>query len=457
MKIIILGAGHVGNALAQTLVNENHDITVVDDNADQLEQISSNLDVRTVLGHSSYPKTLAAAGADECDMLIAVTSSDEVNMVACQVAYSLFHVPKKIARIKADEYMLYNDLFDPNHMPIDVFISPEELMAARISKLIEYPGTLQVLNFCSEKITMLAIKCLYNSQIISKKISELNPDITKVSNRVVAIFRSNRAIQLDSDTSIEIGDEIFLIAAHKDIKKLLKDINPDTEKYNNIIINGGNRTGYLLSKLLENNYQVKLIEKDLERCKHLAEILKKTTILHGEGSDTNLLNNESISDTDVFCAVTSDDESNIMACLQAKRLGVNPVIATISRRAYVDLIQDGPINIAISPQQVTVGSILAQVRRGDILTVHSLRRGIAEAIEVVAHGDEKTSKVVGKKLREIKLPAASNIAAIMRAGKVILPNSDTEIQSEDRIVIFVSQKQHISQIEKLVKVKATFF
>lgn len=457
MKIIILGAGQVGEALATTLLKENHDITLVDTDSDRLEQINARLDLSTLAGHASYPNTLQAAGAADCDMLIAVTGSDEANMIACQVGYSLFEIPKKIARIRSPQYLINQQLFDAEHLPIDVAISPEQLVATRIAGLINYPGTLQVIDFCESNIKMIAIKCLYNSPLVSIKLNEISGKITKIDTRAVAIFRSDQAVPLDGETTIEIGDEIFFIAAKKNITKLLNDIQPDSVEYKNIMIVGGGGIGTTLAKQLEGNYNIKLIEKNLHRCEYLADHLKKTTVLHGEGNDTDLLENENINKTDVLCAVTGDDESNIMSCLQAKRLGVNPVIANISRAAYVDLIQGGPINIAISPQQITVGSILTQIRRGDIIAVHSLRRGVAEAIEIVAHGDKKTSQVVGKALQDIKLPTATTIGAIMRDGKVIIPSNDSVIATEDHLIIFVSNKQHVSQVEKLFRVKATFF
>lgn len=455
MKIVILGAGQVGATLAENLANENHDVTVVDQDEDALGDLQDRLDIRTVSGRASYPGVLRQAGVDSADMLIAVTDNDEVNMIACQVSYSLFNTPRKIARVRSQHYFIRKELFGNENLPIDVFISPEQIVTDYIKELIDHPGTLQVLNFAEGRVKLVAAKPFYGGDLVGKQLKEIR-DIVKVETRVAAIFREERSIPLDGATVIEAGDEVFFIAASDDIRTIMAALGRSYRPYKRIIIAGGGNIGSSLSHHLEDDYQVKIIDHNRQNCERLAKKLKDTIVICGEATDKDLLFNENIENTDVFCAITSDDEANIMASLQAKKLGARQVMALITRPAYVDLIEGGPINIAISPQQATISSILTHVRRGDVAAVHSLRRGAAEAIEAVAHGDEKTSKVVGRTLSEIKLPKMTTIGAIVRAGEVVIPHHDTVIKSGDHMILFVSDKKHIRDVERMFAVRVTY-
>ena len=457
MKIIILGAGQVGGSLAENLVAENHEITLVDINEERLDELQNRLDLRTVLGRCSYPDILRQAGADDADMIIAVTDSDEANMVACQVAYSLFRTPTKIARIRSQHYFIRKELFGKENLPIDVFISPEKLVTYYVQQLIMHPGALQVLDFAEGKVKLVAVKPYYGGPLLGKTLGMLREHLPEIEFRVAAIFRGGRSIPLEGSTVIEIGDEVFFVTASENAHAIMAALRRVEEPYKRIVIAGGGNIGSRLAEVLENDHQVKLIDHNRQRCVFLSESLKNTTVLCGDCCDRELLINENIEHVDVFVAVTNDDEDNIIACLQAKRCGVKQVMALITRTAYVDLIEGGPINIAISPQQATVGSILTRVRRGDVVNVHPLRRGAAEAIEAIAHGDKKTSKVVGRTLKEIKLPKGTTIGAIVRKGEVIIPHHDTAIQSEDHIVLFVANKRHIRDVERLFQVGAGFF
>ncbi len=457
MKIIILGAGQVGGSLAESLSLEKHDVTLVDISESRLQELQEKLDLRTVLGRCSYPDVLRQAGADEADMIIAVTDNDEANMVACQVAYSLFNTPMKIARIRSQHYLIRKELFDKDHLPIDLFISPEQLVTHYVQELLEHPGALQVIDFAESKIKLLAVKPFYGAPLVGKTLAQLPQYIPDMPMRVVAIFRNDHSIELSGETSIEIGDEVFFIAATEHVNPIMSALRRAEEPYKRIMIAGGGNIGSCLAEVLENEYQVKLVELDRKRCEILSENLKNTTVLCGEGSDKNLLLSENIEHIDVFCAVTNDDEANIMACLQAKRLGVKQVMALITRTAYVDLIEGGSINIAISPQQTTIGFILTQIRRGDAVSVHSLRRGAAEAIELIAHGDAKSSKVVGRALGKIKLPKGATIGAIVRQGEAMIAENDLIVETEDHVILFVSDKRTIGEVEKLFQVKSTFF
>lgn len=457
MKIIILGAGQVGGSLAEILASEHHDITLVDIDDRRLNEFQDRLDIRTVMGHACYPQVLSNAGADSADMIIAVTSEDEVNMVACQVAYTLFNTPTKIARIRSSQYFNEKELFGKESFPIDVFISPEKLVTQYMQQLIAHPGALQVLDFANGKVKLVAVKPYYGGPLLGKSIKMLRDYLPGVETRVAAIFRNNKSIPLDGATEIEIGDEVFFITASENTHVIMAALRRAEEPYKRVMVAGGGNIGKQLGAALEHDYDVKLIDWSHERCQQIANDLSRTTVLCGDACDKQLLINENIEDVDVFCAVTSDDENNIISCMQAKRLGAKQVMALITRPAYVDLIEGGPINIAISPQQATVGSILTHIRRGDVANVHSLRRGAAEAIEAVAHGDYKHSKVVGRNLKQIKLPKGTTIGAIVRGDEVIVPHSETVIESEDHIIMFVSEKRFIHDVERLFQVSPGFF
>lgn len=456
MKIVILGAGQVGSTLAETLANENHSVTVVDFREDLLNGLQDRLDIKTVTGRASYPGVLRAAGAESADMLIAVTDNDEVNMVACQVAYSLFQTPMKIARVRSQHYFIRKDLFGDANLPIDVFISPEQLVTSSIKELIDHPGALQVLSFADGKVKLVGVKPFYGGPLVGKTLSKISEHVSGVETRVAAIFRNDRSIPLNGSTVIEVGDEVFFITATENIRMIIAALGRSYRPYENIMIAGGGNIGGTLARKLEMDYNVKILDNNLDACEELARRLKSATVLNADATDKDLLFNENIENTDVFCALTNDDEANIIASMQAKRLGARQVMALITRPAYVDLIEGEAINIAISPQLATISSILAHIRRGDVVAVHSLRRGAAEAIEAVAHGDRKTSKVVGKTLAEIDLPQGTTIGAIVRAGEVIIPHHDTAIETDDHVILFLSDKKYISAVEKMFSVKVTY-
>ena len=456
MKILILGAGQVGSSLAENLAHEANDITVIDKNEDTLHQLQDRLDIRTVNGHASHPDILRAAGAEDADMLVAVTDSDETNMVACQVAYSVFHTPTKIARIRAVEYLSQPNLFSTTALPIDFLISPEQLITDYIKRLIEHPGALQVLDFADGQVQLVGVKAYYGGPLVGHELRTLRDHMPKVDTRVAAIYRRNRAILPEGHTVIEADDEVFFIAATKDIRAVMGELRRLDKPYKRIMIVGGGNIGKRVAQALESKYQVKILEHDQERTRVLSNELKKTIVLHGDAADQDLLLEENIEKTDVFCALTNDDEANILSSMLAKRRGARKVMTLINRAAYVDLIQSGDIDIAISPQQATIGSLLTHIRRGDVVKVHSLRRGAAEAIEAIAHGDATTSKVVGRKIEELKLPQDTTIGAIVRGDEVIIAHHDTVIESEDHVILFLVDKARVSEVERLFQVGITF-
>ena len=461
MKIIILGAGQVGGSLAESLASERNDIVLVDSNEKTLRELRDRLDIGIVVGHASHPDILLNAGIEDADILVAVTNNDETNMAACQIAHSLFRVPTKIARVRAASYLQYPQLFDPQAIPIDVLISPEQLVSEYIARLMEHPGALQVLDFADGRVQLVAVRAIQGGPLVGHQLRYLRQHMPKVDTRVAAIYRRNSPIIPQGDTVIEAGDEVFFIAARADIRAVMSELRRLEQGYKRITIAGGGNIGLRLAHKLENRYSVKIIERSHERCLFLSEELSNAIVLHGSASDQDLLLEENIEDTDVFLALTNDDEANIMSSLLAKRLGARKVMTLINNPAYVDLVQGGEIDIAISPQQNTIGSLLTHVRRGDMVNVHSLRRGAAEAIEVIAHGDNRTSKVVGRKIEDIDLPEGAAIGAIVRetdsGSEVLIAHDDVIVETNDHVIVFLVDRRHTRHVEQLFQVGFGFF
>lgn len=460
MKIVIVGAGQVGATLAENLAREYNDITIIDINAATLQALQDRLDIRTVVGTGCHPDVLVSAGIEDADMIVAVTSSDELNIIACQVAYSLFHTPTKIARVRANNYTNpnYKDkLFNDKNMPVDVMITPEQVVTDYICRLIEQPGALQVLDFADGVIQLVAMRAVEGGPLVGQELRTLKEHMPNIDARVAAIYRKDRALFPEGDTVIEDGDEVFFIAAKKNIRKVMSELRRVEKPYHRLVIAGGGNIGFRLTKALEEDYNIKIIEYSTERAKFLAEKLNRAVVLRGSATDQELLLDENIDKTDVFLALTNDDETNIMASLLAKRLGAKKVMTLINNPVYADLMQGGEIDVAISPQQATTSSLLAHVRRADTELVHSLRRGAAEALEIIVHGDEKSSKVVGRAIEDIKSPPGATLAALVRNGEVIIAHHDTVIESEDHVIVFVVDKENTKAVEKLFSVSFSFF
>jgi trk system potassium uptake protein TrkA len=456
MKIIILGAGQVGTSVAEILAGEANDITVVDTNTALLQDLQDRLDLRTVYGHASHPHTLARAGAEDADMVLAFTNSDETNMVACQIAYTLFRTPTKIARIRSQEYSSRPEIFAQDAVPVDVLISPEQLVTEYIERLIEHPGALQVLDFANGLVSLVGVKAYYGGQLVGHELSTLRQHMPGVETRVAAIYRKGGALLPEGDTVIEADDEVFFIAAKQHIRTVMGELRKLERPIKSVMLAGGGNIGKRLAESLERHYQVKIIERSEERARQISEELDKTIVLRGDAADGELLLDENIENTDVFCALTNEDEANILSAMLAKRLGARRVMALINRLSYVDLVESGSIDIAISPQQATISGLLTHVRRGDVVVAHSLRRGGAEAIEAVAHGDMRSSKVVGRRIEQLKLPAGTTISAIVRGDQVVIAHHDTVIEPEDHVIMFLTDKNKVSEVERLFQVGVTF-
>lgn len=457
MKIIILGAGQVGGSLAEHLAIEENDITLVDTQGERLRELQNRLDVRVIQGVASYPSVLRKAGCEDADMLVAVTNSDEVNMVACQIARSLFNTPTKIARVRASHYLMHQSLFNNKQgFSIDVLISPEQVITSQIRRLIENPGSLQVLDFAQGLVQLVTAKVAAGSKLADQPLARIK-ELSGVDTRVAAIYRNNKALAPTGDTLIRANDEIFFLVARKDVRKVMGTLRNIDRSYQRIIIAGGGNIGERLAESLQNEYQVKVIEQNPARCKELAEQLERCIVLNGSATDKNLLAEEGIDDIDVFCAITNDDEVNIMSSMLAKNLGASKVMTLINNYAYIDLLQEGHIDIAFSPQLATIGSLLTHVRRGQVKNVHSLRWGAAEAIEAVVLGDEKTSRLVGRTLDKIQLPEGVTLGALVRDKEVFMAHDDLVVASGDQVIMFLSDIRQIRAVERLLSVGIHFF
>ncbi len=457
MKILILGAGQVGSSAAYHLSREEaNEVTVVDQRPEVLRELQDRLDIRTVVGHAAHPDVLDRAGANDADIVVALTDADETNMVACQVAYTLFHTPTKIARIRSAEYMSSKGLFTQDAIPVDVRISPEQLVCEYVEQLIFYPGASQVLDFADGRVRLVGVKADRDGLLVGQRIATLKEHIPNTEGRIAAIYRQGKAMLPKGDTVIQEDDEVFFIADRKDIRVFMSEIRRLEDPVRRVVIAGGGNIGVRLALALEQTNQVKIIERDPERARYISEQLNKAIVLVGDAADEELLIEENIDNVDVFCAITNSEEANILSAMLAKRLGSHKVMALINRASYVDLVEAGSIDIAISPQQVTIGSLLAHVRRGDVVKVYSLRRGAAEAIEAIAHGDERDSKVVGRKIEDINLPKGAAIVCLVREGQVIIAHHDTVVESDDHVILFLTDRRKIENLEKLFQVGVSF-
>lgn len=474
MRIIILGAGQVGGSVAEALVSEDNDITIVDQDRERLGQLADRLDVRTLTGNAAYPSVLRDAGIEDADMLVAVTQSDQTNLVACKIARNLFHVPTRIARLRSPEF-LDDELMSDENFAVDYAICPEQDITEYIVKLVQFPEALQVLEFADGLVTLVGVRAQPGGLLVGKPIQAMREHLPPgMDARIAAIFREHRPVDPDGSTVIEPGDEVFVLAATEHIRPALQELRRMLEPVRRVMIAGGGNIGMRLAATLEKDYDVKLIELDRERAEFVASRLEGTLVLLGESTDENLLEQENIDEVDIFLAVTNDDEDNIMAASLAKRLGCKRGLALINRRAYADMVQGGSVDIGVSPAQVSIGALLTHVRRGDVVRVHSLRRGAAEALELIVHGDKNTSKVIGRRIEELPKIKGAHIGAIVRgsrddeaygtegdsagegSARVVIPHHDTVIEAGDHVVVFCMRKREVIQVERLFQVSASF-
>lgn len=450
MKIIILGAGQVGTTAAQQLAREQaNDVTVVDTRDDVLRDLQDRLDIRTVSGNAAHPAVLEAAGGSGADLVVALTNSDEVNMIACQIAWTLFRTPTKIARIRSGDYHRRPELFGDNAIPVDLAISPEQLVTEYVERLIRYPGALQVLNFADGRVRLVGMRAVKGGKLVGHQLRELKAHIPDREVRVAAIYRGGRSIKPEGDTIIEEHDEVFFVAARADMRPMMQELSTVEATAKRVVIAGAGNIGFRLAHALEERVQVKLIERDVERARRAAERLRSTLVLTGDAADEELLLEENIDDADVFIAVTNAEEANILSAMLAKKLGARRVMALINKPSYSELMEGGKIDIAISPQTITIGALLEHVRRGDVVRVHSLRRGAAEAMEAIVHADTRDSTIAGRRIEDIDLPEGTTIGAIVRGEQVLMAHHDTVIEAEDHVILFLTDRRHVEEVGRL--------
>ena len=463
MKIIILGAGRVGESVAESLVSERNDITVIDYDAERLRDLEERLDLRGVLGNGAQPSVLKAAGIEDADMVIACSPSDETNLVVCKVAHDLFGTPKTIARLRSKEFQDNPDLLSRAGFAVDHVICPEESVMNYIHQLIQYPEALQVLHFSQGRASMVVVRAVAGSALVGQALSEFKSAFPAAEMQVVAIYRNGYEVPNEAETRIRADDEVFVLAEKDKIRSVLFALHKQDRPVQRVMIAGGGRVGLRLARsLAAGRYEVKIIERNKKRCDYLAEQLPADMlVLQGDVADADLLEEENVGEMDLFLSLTNDDEDNILSAMLAKRMGAKRVMALINRRAYAEMMEGSTIDIAISPAQTIIGELLAHLRRGDVAAVHSLRRGAAEVLEGVARGDVKTSKLVGRKLREIKLPKGTSVGAIVRGegreSTVLMPSSDMLIEADDHVIVFMPNKRSVRDVEKLFQVSATFF
>lgn len=452
MKILILGAGQVGSTAAYHLAREEaNEVTIVDTNPGTLRELQDRLDVRTVLGHAASPSVLERAGGAEADMVIALTSSDEINMIACQVAYTLFGTRTKVARVRSNEYMSTRGLFGPDRVPVDFCISPEQLVTRHIEQLIRYPGAFQVLDFADGKVRLVGARADRDGPLVGQEIRTLRDHIPGIETRIAAIYRDGQAITPEGSTRILENDEVFFIADRQDIRAVMREMRRLEDPVRKVFIAGGGNIGFRLAQALENTNQVKVIERSRDRARAVSERLGKAIVLTGDAADEELLLEENIDGSDVFVSLTNAEEVNILSAMLAKRLGCKKVMALINRPSYAALVEGPRIDIGISPPQITIGALLAFVRQAGMVRVHTLRRGRAEAIEAIARANRGDTRVVGRKVEDIPLPRGATINVIVRGDEVLQAHHDTVVQAEDHLILFVADRRQIQKVERLFR------
>lgn len=445
MKIIIVGAGQVGSSLSINLVKEGNDVTLIDKSADLLENIAEKVDLQTIHGNGAHPRILEAAGANKADMIVAVSKSDETNMIACQVAYTVFGVDKKIARIRDLEYLNYENLFADESTPIDFTISPDLIASSYIKKLIKYQGTRQVFNFSNDN------DCFINI-VFKEKNNEENSimyfqeSCEKFNAKICAFIRKDKLYSIEDGDIIENNDELLLICKEENIEDVMKLFGRNKNN-KRIMIAGGGNIGRHLSENISEDYQVKVIESNEERAEFLSEIIDDVTIINADSSNEDILLEENIEHMDVFCALTNDDEANILSAMLAKKLGSKTVISIINKISYSDLVENQEIDITVSPEDLTMGALLTHIRKGSIVKAHSLMRGNLELLEIEL-GDKEDSKIIGKNIEQINISENVIICCIIRDESFIFDILNLLLEKNDRLVCLVNKKD-VKQIEEL--------
>ncbi|MFC3074144.1 Trk system potassium transporter TrkA [Shinella pollutisoli] len=458
MKVIICGAGRVGYGIAERLAEEGNDVSVIDTQPSLVAAITETLDVRGHVGHGAHPDVLAKAGADQADMIIAVTLFDEINMVACQVAHSLFNVPTKIARIRAQNYLApeYSDLFSRENIPIDVAISPEVEVGKMVLRRISFPGATDVVRFAEDRIVMVAIECLEDCPVVEtplKQLSELFPDLNAT---VTGIVSNGRLFVPRSADQLHAGDLAYVVCDRDHVRRTLSLFGHEEQEAARIVIAGGGNIGYFVARTIE-EYQprtrLKIIESDRERAVTIADKLRGAVVLHGSALDRRILLQADIQDADLVVALTNNDQINILGGVMAKHLGCKQNLVLLNDPTFQDFTHSLGIDSHINPRAATISGILQHVRKGRIRSVYAVQKGSAEVIEAEAL---ETSPLVGRPLREIHLPAGVRIGAIYRDKAFIRPDGSTKIKAKDRVVL-LAEAAAVRHVEQLFRVSIQYF
>tara|TARA_A100001011_G_scaffold387497_1_gene465352 strand:- start:400 stop:1764 length:1365 start_codon:yes stop_codon:yes gene_type:complete len=451
MKTIICGAGDVGYSIADKLSKENFEVTVIDESSDKLSKVSENLDVKTVNGIPSLPSVLLDAGAKDCEILIAVTKSDETNMVTCQIGHTLFEIPKKIARIRQQDYLQdkWKNLYNNDNFPIDAIISPEQEVAKSLYRRLISPGTIDMLELSEKKLKLIGLKCEDNFAHSGLTVRELSQKFQNYLANIMFIFRDDKKFTVNSSTKIQKNDSIFLVVETDNLSDVLSEFGHQELQAKKAVIIGGGNIGFSLAQLIENsdNYiKTDLIENNKERAEYLASNLENVTVTNGDGLDSQILEEVNISDVGYCIAVTEDDEVNILSSLLAKRAGAQISLTLINNSNYSALLTNIGVDMTIDPKIITISKILEKVRGGKIRNDYSIGDGFGEVIEADIQSD---SSLCNKNLKELNLPKGIRIGSILRDKKVIIPNSQTIFKENDDVVFF-AETDCIKKLEKLL-------
>ncbi len=458
MRVIISGAGQVGYGIAERLSSEGVEVTIIDKNADLVQRVRDTLDARGVHGHGSHPDILAQAGAENADMLIAVTQVDEVNMTACQVAHSIFEIPTRIARIRAQTYLNpeWQSLFARNHLPIDVIISPEIEVGDLILQRLAYPGASEIVTFEDEKIMVVAVDVQEDCAVIDTPLRQLTDLFPSLQATVMGVRRNGKVQVLSSSESLIVGDQAIVAVSKEQVSRVLGLFGCNELPPKRIIIAGAGNIGRYVAKKLEESNQgmiVRLIENNRQAAQLAAETVKNSIVVFGDSLQEDILNEVDIRDADMYLGLTNDDETNILSSVLASELGCKANFALVNQPQYSRFAKRLGIDSFINPRAATVSKVLRHVRRGRIRGVYSLFEGKAELIEAEALD---TSTLVGKPLREINIGDGIRIGAIVRAGEVIMPTGGEHIKAGDLVVVF-ALSDNVRQVEQMFRVSLEFF
>lgn len=450
--ILVLGAGKVGSEIARTLTNDNFNVTVVDIDANRLLALQTSHDLRTVQGNAADPSLLRQAGVEDASIVLAVTAIDEVNLVACRVCSLISENIKTIARIRSSQY---SRQITQEGFGIGESFCPEELVARNFSSAIAHPGCISVHRFAGGRLALAGIRISPKADAAGSTIGDLRRQVAEIDYRIIALYRDEEYLTPDAGSRLFVGDDVYLVVEAENLDELTPFLAGAQQKNKRIFIAGGGNIGRRVAAAFEADSDVKVLEVNRDRCRALSQQLSRSLILKGHASDERLLQQENINETDIFCALTSDDEENILSAMLARRLGAKKSAALINRSAYVDILER-QLDIVLSPAQITIGSLLSVIRPGDFNAVHALRRGNAEAVEFTVHGDAKTSNLAGREVQGIEWPESTVAGAILRGGEIIIAHDEIVVNDKDHIICFVANRKAVKAMEKFVQVKLEY-